>query len=73
MAEEQQPSDTPQLYVIAATILTGLLASGYYTTVKSSESASGYPATGVKLRDDDAVKDSILLAEKLAAALEGRT
>jgi hypothetical protein len=65
MTEEQPKSDTPQLTEIAATILTGLLASGEYTEGRTYEEAdSSYPRTSVRVRPE-AVATAIRLAEQL--------
>jgi hypothetical protein len=69
MEETETKSDTPQLTVIAATILTGLLASGDYT--EGAEHFPAYQKGGAPRARyrPEAVNDAIELTLKLVKGL----
>lgn len=66
MPNDQPKSEEPQLYPIAATILTGLLASGDFTEKR----AKGYTNEKIVEVRSDVVQKAIDLARELEEKLK---
>jgi hypothetical protein len=65
MSETETKSEATQLTLIAAQILSGLLASGDYTVVRSVTKESGYGRTEQGDVRREAIRHAIDLAKEL--------